>query len=141
MPYRGSAPAFTDVVSGQAQFTIDALAPAQPYLAAGRLRALASTDSGRTPGLPQIPAAAETLPGYVVTNWYGMVLRAGTPAAMVERLHATVTQTLAEPDLRRRAGELGLELVGGQRETFGALQRAAIERWGAVVRRAGIRPD
>ncbi len=138
VPYRGSAPAFTDVIAGQVQFMFDALAIAQPHIAAGRVRALATTGPARLTALPDVPAAKETLPEFEVVNWYGMTMRAGTPAAILARLNAEVKAALAVPDVAERAASLGLDLVGSTPEAFGAFQRAEIAKWGGVVRRAGI---
>jgi tripartite-type tricarboxylate transporter receptor subunit TctC len=138
VPYRGSAPAFTDVIAGQCQFMFDALAIAQPHIESGRVRALATTGPGKLAALPDLPVAKETVPGFEVTNWYGMSLRAGTPAAIVNRLHREVAASLAVPEVARRAADLGLDLVGSSPDVFATFQRAEIDRWGDVVRRANI---
>ncbi|NKC29498.1 Bug family tripartite tricarboxylate transporter substrate binding protein [Falsiroseomonas selenitidurans] len=139
VPYRGSAPAFTDVIAGQTQFMFDALAIAQPHIAAGRVRALASTGPNRLASLPDVPLAKETLPGFEVVNWYGMSVRAGTPAPLVQRLHAEVAAALKVPEVAQRAAGLGLDLVGSSPDAFATFQRSEIERWGGVVRRANIK--
>ena len=110
MPYRGSAPAFTDLISGQVQFVFDALAIAQPHIEGGQLRPLATTGPKRMAALPDVPLAKETLPNFEVVNWYGMVVRAGTPAAIVSRLHQEVAHALRQPDVAERAASLGLDL-------------------------------
>ena len=141
VPYRGSAPAFTDLLSGQVQFVFDALAIAQPHIEAGRLRALATTGPGRMAALPDVPVAKDTLPGFEVVNWYGMVVRAGTPAAIVARLNQEVANALRQPDVAERAASLGLDLVGSTPERFAALQRDEIAKWGDVIRTAKIKVD
>jgi tripartite-type tricarboxylate transporter receptor subunit TctC len=138
VPYRGSAPAFVDVIAGQCQFMFDALAIAQPHIASGRVRALAVTGPTRLAALPEVPVAKDTVPGFEVTNWYGMTLRAGTPAAITARLHAEVVAALAVPEVAERAAGLGLDLIGSTPAVFAAFQRAEIERWGGVVRGANI---
>ncbi|MGK7870265.1 Bug family tripartite tricarboxylate transporter substrate binding protein [Falsiroseomonas sp. E2-1-a20] len=138
VPYRGSAPAFTDVIAGQCQFMFDALAIAQPHIESGRVRALATTGPGKLAALPDLPVAKDTVPGFEVTNWYGMSLRAGTPAAIINRLHRDVAAALAVPEVARRAADLGLDLVGSSPDAFATFQRAEIDRWGIVVRRANI---
>jgi tripartite-type tricarboxylate transporter receptor subunit TctC len=138
VPYRGSAPAFTDLIAGQCQFMFDALAIAQPHIESGRVRALATTGPAKLAALPDLPVAKETVPGFEVTNWYGMSLRAGTPAPIVNRLHREVAAALAVPEVARRAADLGLDLIGSSPDAFASFQRAEIERWGAVVRRANI---
>jgi tripartite-type tricarboxylate transporter receptor subunit TctC len=141
IPYRGSAPAFTDLISGQVQFVFDALAIAQPHIESGRLRALATTGPKRIAALPDVPLAKETLPGFEVVNWYGMVVRTGTPAAIVARLHQEVAHALRQSDVAERAAALGLDLVGSTPDEFGAFQRAEIAKWGEVIRTAGVKTD
>ena len=141
VPYRGSAPAYTDVIAGQCHFMFDALAIGQPHIAAGRVRALAVTGPTPLAALPGVPAASSTLPGFEVLNWYGMSVRAGTPAAVVARLRAEIAAALAVPEVASRAAGLGLELVGSTPEAFGTFQRVEIARWGEVIRRADIKPE
>jgi tripartite-type tricarboxylate transporter receptor subunit TctC len=141
VPYRGSAPAFTDLISGQVQFVFDALAIAQPHIEAGRLRALATTGPKRMAALPDVPVAKDILPRFEVVNWYGMVVRAGTPSEIVSRLNQEVANALRQGDVAERAASLGLDLVGGTPEQFGALQRDEIAKWGGVIRTARIKLD
>ena len=139
VPYRGSAPAFTDLISGQVQFVFDALAIAQPHIESGKLRALATTGPKRMAALPDVPLAKDTLPNFEVVNWYGMVVRAGTPAAIVSRLNQEVANALRQGDVAERAAALGLDLVGSAPEQFAALQRDEIAKWGGVIRAANIK--
>jgi tripartite-type tricarboxylate transporter receptor subunit TctC len=141
VPYRGSAPAFTDVIAGQCQFMFDALAIAQPHIASGRVRALGVTGPRAMPALAGVPPVAATVPGYEVVNWYGMTVRAGTPAPLIARLAAEVDAALKVPEVAERAAALGLDLVGSPPEDFAGFQRAEIAKWGEVVRRGNIRPD
>jgi tripartite-type tricarboxylate transporter receptor subunit TctC len=141
VPYRGSAPAFTDLISGQVQFVFDALAIAQPHIESGKLRAIATTGGKRMTALPDIPVAKDTLPNFEVVNWYGMVVRAGTPAPIVSRLNQEVASALRQPDVAERAASLGLDLVGSTPEQFAALQRAEISKWGEVIRTAKIKVE
>jgi tripartite-type tricarboxylate transporter receptor subunit TctC len=138
VPYRGSAPAFTDLIGGQVQFVFDALAIAQPHIEAGRVRALATTGPKRMAALPDVPLAKDTLPGFEVVNWYGMVVRAGTPADIVSRLQQEVAHALRQPDVAERAAALGLDLVGSTPAAFAAFQQAEIAKWGEVIRTAKI---
>src|SRR5262245_2759941 len=139
VPYRGSAPAFTDLISGQVQFVFDALAIAQPHIESRQLRALATTGPKRMAALPDVPAAKETLPSFEVVNWYGMVVRAGTPAAIVSRLNQEVADALRRPDVAERAASLGLDLVGSSADELAVLQRDEIKKWGEVIRAAKIK--
>ncbi len=141
VPYRGSAPAFTDLISGQVQYVFDALAIAQPHIEAGRLRALATTGPKRMAVLPNVPTAKETLPNFEVVNWYGMVMRKGTPADIVARLNKEVVDALRQKDVAERAAALGLDLVGTTPEQFGAFQRAEIAKWGEVIRTANVQAE
>ncbi len=141
VPYRGSAPAFTDLISGQVQFVFDALAIAQPHIEAGRVRALATTGPKRMATLPNVPTAKETLPNFEVVNWYGMVVRAGTPGEIVSRLQQEVANALRQPDVAARAASLGLDLVGSTADQFGKFQREEIAKWGDVIRTANIKSD
>jgi tripartite-type tricarboxylate transporter receptor subunit TctC len=141
VPYRGSAPAMTDVVAGQVDVMFDALAITGPHIAEGRVRALATTGQNRMAALPEVPAAREVLPGFEVVNWYGMSVRAGTPPGIMAQLHAELVRALRLPEVQERAATLGLDLVGSTPEEFGALQRAEMEKWGEVIRRGGVRPE
>jgi tripartite-type tricarboxylate transporter receptor subunit TctC len=141
IPYRGSAPAFTDVIAGQCQFMFDALAIAQPHIASGRVRALGVTGPRPMASLPGVAPVAATVPGYEVVNWYGMTVRAGTPAPIVTRLQAEIAAALAVPEVAERSAALGLDLVGSTPDDFATFQRAEIVKWGEVVRRGNIRPD
>jgi tripartite-type tricarboxylate transporter receptor subunit TctC len=138
VPYRGSVPAFTDLVSGQVQFTFDAFAIAQPFIEGGRLRPLATTGPLRMAALPDVPLMKDTLPDFEVVNWYGMILRAGPPAAVVSLLAEEVAHALRQPDVAERAAALGLDLVGTTPEAFAAFQHKEIAKWGEVIRTAKI---
>jgi tripartite-type tricarboxylate transporter receptor subunit TctC len=141
VPYRGSAPAFTDLISGQVQFVFDALAIAQPFIESGRIRPLATTGPQRMAALPDLPLMKDTLPDFDVVNWYGMVLRAGPPAAVVSRLAQEVMSALRQPDVAARAAALGLDLVGTGPDAFAAFQRTEIAKWGEVIRTAKIQVE
>jgi tripartite-type tricarboxylate transporter receptor subunit TctC len=141
VPYRGSAPAYADLIGGRVQFMFDAFAIGQPHIEAGRVRALATTGARRMAALPDIPTAKETLPDFEVVNWYGMMVRAGTPAGAIRRLQQEVADALRQPDVAERAASLGLEPVGNTSEEFGAFQRTEIAKWGDVIRAADIKAD
>ena len=141
VPYRGSAPAFTDLISGQVDFVFDALAIAQPHIEAGRLRAIATTGAKRMAALSGIAAASETLPKFEVVNWYGMAVRAGTSAEIVQRLQREVAQAITQPDVAERAKTLGLDLIGSKPEDFARFQREEIAKWRDVIRMANIKGE
>ena len=138
VPYRGSAPAFTDLISGQVNYVFDALAIAQPHIESGKLRPIAVTSPKSMPTLPKVSAANETLPKFEVVNWYGMVVRAGTPTVIISRLQQEIRHALHQPDVAERAKTLGLDLVGSTPEEFAQFQRAEITKWGDVIRTAKI---
>jgi len=138
VPYRGSAPAFTDLASGQVQFIFDAYATGLPFIQSGHIRLLATTEATQLKALAGVPPMKNTLPEFDVGNWYGMVVRAGTSPAAVARLNQEVNDALRQGDVGERADILGLELVGTTAEAFGAFQRKEIVRWGEVIRTAKI---
>jgi tripartite-type tricarboxylate transporter receptor subunit TctC len=141
VPYRGSAPAFTDLIGGQVQFMFDALAIAQPHIEAGRLRAIATTGPKRMATLSNVPAAKEILPDFEVVNWYAMSMRAGTPPEIVTRLQQEVVHALRQPDVAERSASLGLDLVGSTPEAFGRFQQQEIAKWSGVISAANIKTE
>jgi tripartite-type tricarboxylate transporter receptor subunit TctC len=141
VPYRGSAPAFTDLISGQVHLVFDALAIAQPHIEAGRVRALATTGATRMKALSSVPTVKDTLPKFEVVNWYGMSVRHGTPPEIVAKLNQEVVNALRAPDVAARAASLGLDLVGSTPAEFDKFQRAEIAKWGDVIRAANIKVD
>ena len=141
VPYRGSAPAFTDLISGQVHYVFDAVAIALPHIQAGSIRPLAVTGPTPIAALPGVPLAKATLPDFEVVNWYGMVVRSGTGADMIARLQQEVTFALRQPAVAERAAALGLDLVGTTPEQFGTFQRAEIVKWGKVTKSANIQVD
>jgi tripartite-type tricarboxylate transporter receptor subunit TctC len=141
VPYRGSAPAFTDLIGGQVQYIFDAVAIALPHIQSGSIRPLAVTGSAPMAVLPGVPLAKATLPDFEVVNWYGMVVRKGTPAEMVSRLQQEVAFALRQGDVPERAAALGLDLLGTTPEQFATFQQAEIVKWGAVIKGANIHVD
>ena len=140
VPYKGMAPALTDVVAGQVQMVLADPAVALPHVRSGRVIALASTGAKRIPIAPQVPTVAETgLPGYEVPVWYGFLAPRGTPRAIVDKLHVGIVKAMATPELRDRfTGEGGDATVRGPDE-FSALIRAEIAKWAKVVSDSGAR--
>lgn len=141
VPYKGSAPAIADLIGGQVQFTIDAVAIGLPHVQSGKLRALATTSPQRLSILPDVPAVAETVSGFETVNWYGMVAPAGTSAEAISRWHAEIVRAMGLPEIREKLIALGTEPVGSTPTAFGALMKRESEKWGRVVREANIRPD
>ncbi len=138
IPYKGSAPGFNDLLGGQVQYGIDAVAIGLQQVKAGRLRALATTSKGRLPFLPDVPAMSETLPNFEVVNWYGMVLPAGTPRAIVNRLHSEFVKAMNVPEIREKLVDQATFPVGSTPEEFGKFRKAEEGKWAKVIKQANI---
>ncbi|WP_161993785.1 Bug family tripartite tricarboxylate transporter substrate binding protein [Muricoccus nepalensis] len=139
VPYRGEAPALTDVVGGRVDMIFSNVTGALAQHQAGRVRMLAVADMERAPEIPDVPAAAEAgLPGFRSTAWFAAVAPAGTPATVVARLHEGLSQVLRSPEVQRRYRELGAAVVGGTPAETAAFVAAERTRWGALVQRANV---
>ena len=141
VPYKGSAQSFTDVLAGHVPVTFDSLVQGLQYVKDGRLRALATLGAKRSAVLPEVPSVGETLPGYDLTNWFGLVTQAAVPREVVSRLNADVVKVLRTPDARDRLLALGAEPIGDSPEQFGAFMKAESRKWARVIRDAKIRAD
>jgi len=142
VPYKGSAPALTGILSGEASVMWDNLPASMPYLKSGRLRAIAITTLTRYPGLPDLPTIAESgVPGYDSSAWFAVVAPAGTPAAIVTRLNAEINRAVNLPDMRERFAQQGAIPAPGTPEELGAFIRAEIAKWAKVVKASGARVD
>ena len=137
--YKGSAPSISDVISGQVQFTFEAGAPLLPHVKSGRLRALASTGKERLGVLPDVPALAESVQGYQIVNWYGMVLPTGVPKEVVARLNTQVGKVLSMPDIRDRMVAMGTEPVSNSPEEFALFIRSESQKWAKIIHDKNIR--
>ena len=138
VPYKGSGPGMTDLLAGHVQLTIDSVVQSLPYVKAGRLRPIAITGAKRTPLLPEVPTVGESLRGYDVTNWFGLVVPAATPPEIRARIHAEVVKVLLAPDIKERLLSMGAEPVANTPEAFGAFMKAETVKWGKVIRDAKI---
>lgn len=140
--YKGDAPAVQDVMSGQATFMFAPVTAVLPLVEGGRLRALAVTSAARLRGLPNVPTMAEAgLRDFVVEQWQAVYAPAGTPKEIVERLHREITRALRDPAVGASLEKLGVAVVAGAPEDLAQRQRADFERWGRVIKAAGIRAD
>ena len=140
--YRGAAPANQDLVAGRVQVMFDNPQTALPLLSGGRTRALAVTTLARVPELPDVPTLAETImPGFDVTSWHGVMTRAGTPPEIVARLSRDIAAATRAPEAAARWKELGVQPVGSTQAEFAAFFKAELDRWGQVIREAGITPQ
>jgi tripartite-type tricarboxylate transporter receptor subunit TctC len=137
-PYKGSAPALTDLVGGQTQFMTDTINSALPFIRDNRLRALAVTSLKRTTVLPEAPTLNETvMPKFEVGAWQGMLVPAKTPAEIVKRLNAEVMKALNSPDVKTKLAVQGAEPLGSTPEEYGQYIQSEITRWGQVVKLTG----
>jgi tripartite-type tricarboxylate transporter receptor subunit TctC len=141
VPYKGSAPSFQDLLGGQVSLTCDSLVQALPYIRDGRLVPLAVLGAKRTPLLPDVPTVAETLPGYELTNWFGLVAPVATPGAFVAKVHADVVKVLKDPAIADRLSGMGATAIGNEPAEFGAVMRADSEKWGRLIREAHIKAE
>lgn len=141
IPYRGAAPALTDVVGGTLHFMITTLPSAVGLIQGGQVRALAVTGDSRIAVMPELPPVADTVPGYKATAWYGILVRAGTPAPIIQRLTEAQRVALADQALIHRLREEGCEPSTMDGPGFGRLIREERVRWAEVVRRANITVD
>jgi tripartite-type tricarboxylate transporter receptor subunit TctC len=141
VPYRGSAPALTDLMGGQVQVLFDNMPSSIEYLKAGKLRPLAVTTATRSDALPDVPTVAETVPGYEASAWFGLGAPKGTPADVVDKLNAAVNAGLADPKLKARLADLGGTMLKGTPADFGRLIAEETEKWAKVVKFSGARPD
>ena len=139
VPYRGGAPAVTDLLSGQVQIVFGTVTTSNEHIRAGKLRALAVTSAARSPLLPDIPTIGEFVPGYEASNWNGIGAPRNTPAEIIDRLNKAINAGLADPKIRDRFVELGGVVLPGTPDDFGALIAGEIEKWANVVKFAGIR--
>jgi tripartite-type tricarboxylate transporter receptor subunit TctC len=141
VPYKGISPALTDVAAGQLQFAFSSLPAVMSYVRSGRLRALGVTTLARTNLAPDVPAIAETLPGFEALGWFGIAAPAGTPPAVIERVHGAVHASMAQPDLIEALRNQGAEPMAGTTAQFGAFVASEIRKWGEVVRAIDLRPE
>ena len=139
VPYRGAAPALTDLISGQVQVMILPIIASIEHIKAGRLRALGVTTATRLDVMPEIPTVAEFLPGYEVSDWTGIGVPRGTPTDIVNRLDREINAVLADPKVKARLAELGSLLMPMSRPEFGKLIADETEKWAKVVKSAGIK--
>lgn len=142
VPYRGSAPAVTDLLGGQVHSMFDNAPSALPHVQAGRLRAIAVTSAERSPLLPDVPTVAESgLPGFEVQSWFGLAAPAGTPRMVVDRLNSTLNKVLAAPDVRQRLRDLGATPEERTPEQTRAFVATEVRRWHDIVKVSGAKAD
>src|SRR5215831_13942403 len=141
VPYRGVAPALTDLISGQVQVMFAASGSSIGHIKAGRLRALAATTATRSEALPDVPTVGEFLPGYEASNWYGIGAPRNTPIEIVENLNQEINAGLADPKIKARLADLGGDVLALSPADFGKLIADETEKWGNVIRALNIKAD
>jgi tripartite-type tricarboxylate transporter receptor subunit TctC len=138
IPYKGSAPALTDMIAGTVQVIFDNMPPSLPHIRAGKLRALAVTTNIRSDALPDVPTVAETVPGYEASAFYGMAVPKGTPPEIIDKLNKEVNAGLADPKIKARLAELGGMLIPGTPAEFGKLVSDETDKWAKVIKTGGV---
>jgi len=141
VPYRGAAPAITDLLGGQVQVIFADMASAIEYIRVGKLRGLAVTSTARSGVLPDLPTVADFLPGYEAGVWYGLGVPKNTLGEVIDKVNKTMNAVLADPKSQVRFAELGASLLPGSPSDFGKLVADETEKWGKVVRFSGAKPD
>jgi tripartite-type tricarboxylate transporter receptor subunit TctC len=141
VPYRGAGPALTDLIAGQVQVYFGTTVASIEYIRAGRLRALAVTTATRSDALPDVPTVGEFVPGYEASVWYGIGAPKNTPAEIVDKLNKEINAGLADPNIKARLADLGGTVLAGSPADFGKLIAEETEKWGKVIKFAGIKAD
>jgi tripartite-type tricarboxylate transporter receptor subunit TctC len=141
VPYRGAVAAITDMLSGQVQVFFDNLPSSIEYIKAGKLRALAVTTPSRSEALPDLPTVGEFVPGYETSPWWGVGVPKNTPAEIINKLNKEINAGLADPKLKARIADLGGTALASSPAGFGKLIAEETEKWGKVVKFAGIKAD
>jgi tripartite-type tricarboxylate transporter receptor subunit TctC len=141
VPYKGTAPALADLLAGQVDMMVDNLGVSLPHVKSGRLKALAVASKKRFSGLPDVPALSESLPGFESVAWFGIVGPPKTPPAIAEKVAAGVAEALKNPDVLKRLNDLSADPMGLRPAETAAFMKQESERWGAVIRSAGVKLD
>ena len=141
VPYKGAAPALTDLLGGQVQVLFDNLSSSIEHIRAGKLRALAVTTATRSKALPDIPSVGEFVPGYEASAWQGIGAPKGTPPEIIDKLNIAINAALVDPKLKTRLSDLGGEALAGSPADFGKLIADETEKWAKVVKFSGAKPD
>jgi len=142
VPYKGSAPAVTDLMGGQVDIMFDSLSSAKPYVESGKLKALAVTTTKRSKAFPNVPTIAESgLPGYELSGWYAVFVPGKTPKPIVDRLDSELVKALKQDDVRTRFALIGAEPVGSSPQELAATLKTETARWEKIVRERGIKAD
>jgi len=141
VPYRGGAPAITDLIAGHVDLMFESLQSIAPFVRDGKVQALGVSGAKRSPAFPQLPTIGETVPGYLAPTWTGVIAPAGVPRPIVDKLNAAINKALASDAFREKFAKIGDEPAGGTPEDFAATIKADSEKWADVVKRSGARFD
>ena len=141
IPYKGNAPAITDLIGGQTQVMFATMPTVLPYVKTDKLKALAVIGSSRASSLPDVPTVAETLPGFDVSNWIGIFAPAGTPKPIISKLNAEIIKIMQQPAVQKRLETEGAKFKPMTPEAFGAFQKNEALKWSKTIKDAGIKPE
>lgn len=141
IPYKGSGPAYTEVMAGRVPLLIDPLFSSMPYIKAGKLKALAVAGAQRDPSAPDIPTVAEALPGFNVQSMFGLVVPRATPPDIVDKISKDVASVLATPEFKKRLNDIGMTPVGNTPAQFDAYIKTEMAKWAKVVKTTGAVAD
>ena len=142
VPYKGTAPASSDVLAGQVNLMFDTLLTSTQHIQSGKLKIIATTTAKRLPSYPNVPTVSESvLPGFEASSWYGLEVKAGTPPEIVQRLSAELAKIMKMPDVRERLDQLSTFAVGSTPEEFARFQKSEQDKWAKVIQKGNIQPD
>ncbi len=142
VPYKGTAPAISDVLAGQVNLMFDTLLTSTQHIQSGMLKIIATTTAKRLPSYPNVPTVSESvLPGFEASSWYGLEVKAGTPPEIVQRLSAELAKIMKMPDVRERLDQLSTFAVGSTPEEFARFQKSEQDKWAKVIQKGNIQPD
>jgi tripartite-type tricarboxylate transporter receptor subunit TctC len=141
VPYKGAAPALVDLMAGHIEVLYANIAGTVPHVRTGRVRAIAVSSAKRAAVLPDVPTVAESYPGYDLSTWMGIFVPAGTPKAIIARLHSDIVTVLHRPDIRERLGSQGTEVIAGSAEDLAALIGRETRLYAGIIKSAGILPQ
>ncbi|MCE7529063.1 tripartite tricarboxylate transporter substrate binding protein [Polynucleobacter sp. IMCC 29146] len=141
IPYKGNAPAITDLIGGQTQVMFATMPTVLPYVKTDKLKALAVIGSSRASSLPEVPTVAETLPGFDVSNWIGIFAPAGTPKPIINKLNAEIIKIMQQPAVQKRLETEGAKFKPMTPEAFGAFQKNEALKWAKTIKDSGIKPE
>ena len=141
VPYKGSAPGMTDLLGGQVQMMFNAMPSTLAHFKSGKLRALGVTSLKRSPLAPEVPTVAETMPGFEISTWYGVLAPTGTPEAIIAKLNREIINAAQLPDVKKKLEEMGVDLQLSTPAVFGALIKSEMAKWAEVIRMTGVKAD